>query len=394
VTVVDNDKGGVFVFEQQSMRVKDTDKEVVMRVVRREGTRGRATVDYHTSDGKAIAYYDYTHTSGRLTFDDHELFKEIRVPIVPTSGYDDKEEEFFIHLTNPSEGTALDTNQHGKPSEKLTATVVIVNDSDLKRQVDTVSKLLTPVNHDKVRLGYSLYTEQFRDAVRVRSDDDESPPSVRDWIGHIVALPWKMLFAICPPTMVCDGLACFAVALTLIGVVTAIIGDLAGLLGCVMGIPDAITAITFVALGTSLPDTFASIASAKGEPYADSSLGNVTGSNSVNVFLGLGMPWSLGALYWSVQGATPEWSARYPDLVLKYPNGGFAVPAGDLGYSVTVFSFCATVTILTVLLRRRVFGAELGGPEPYKTATSVFFVGLWLLYVSLSTIKTLGSGTA
>ena len=32
---------------------------------------------------------------------------------------------------------------------------------------------------------------------------------------------------------------------------------------------------------------------------ADNSIGNVTGSNSVNVFLGLGLPWSLAAIYWS-----------------------------------------------------------------------------------------------
>lgn len=40
-----------------------------------------------------------------------------------------------------------------------------------------------------------------------------------------------------------------------------------------------------VALGTSLPDTFASKAAAEQDPYADASIGNVTGSNSVNVCL-------------------------------------------------------------------------------------------------------------
>ena len=35
-------------------------------------------------------------------------------------------------------------------------------------------------------------------------------------------------------------------------------------------------------------DTFASKVAATGDPYADSSVGNVTGSNAVNVFLGIG----------------------------------------------------------------------------------------------------------
>lgn len=56
-------------------------------------------------------------------------------------------------------------------------------------------------------------------------------------------------------------------------------------------------AITLVALGTSLPDTFASKAAAVGEKTADNAIGNVTGSNSVNVFLGLGLPWLIAAIY-------------------------------------------------------------------------------------------------
>jgi len=32
---------------------------------------------------------------------------------------------------------------------------------------------------------------------------------------------------------------------------------------------------------------------------ADAAIGNVTGSNSVNVFLGLGLPWALATTYWA-----------------------------------------------------------------------------------------------
>lgn len=46
---------------------------------------------------------------------------------------------------------------------------------------------------------------------------------------------------------------------------------------------DSITAITLVALGTSLPDTFASKTATIDDDNADAAVGNVTGSNSVNV---------------------------------------------------------------------------------------------------------------
>merc|ERR1719386_228845 len=108
---------------------------------------------------------------------------------------------------------------------------------------------------------------------------------------------------------------------------------MANLTGCTMGISGPVTAITLVALGTSLPDTFASKTAAVQDPYADASVGNVTGSNSVNVFLGLGLPWAIGALYWNSEGPTDEWVKKYPDIYAVYPDGGFAVPAGSLSFS-------------------------------------------------------------
>jgi len=41
--------------------------------------------------------------------------------------------------------------------------------------------------------------------------------------------------------------------MAIIGALTALIGDLAAFFGCSVGLKDSVTAITFVALGTSLP---------------------------------------------------------------------------------------------------------------------------------------------
>lgn len=49
------------------------------------------------------------------------------------------------------------------------------------------------------------------------------------------------------------GYLCFVVSILSIGVVTAIIGDVASHFGCTLGIKDSVTAIVFVALGTSIP---------------------------------------------------------------------------------------------------------------------------------------------
>ena len=55
----------------------------------------------------------------------------------------------------------------------------------------------------------------------------------------------------------CTGLAkgypTFVVSILMIGGVTAIIGDVAGHLGCFIFLKDSVNAIAFVALGTSVP---------------------------------------------------------------------------------------------------------------------------------------------
>ena len=114
-------------------------------------------------------------------------------------------------------------------------------------------------------------------------------------------IDFQIIFALVPPPSIWGGWLAFFIALIMIGLLTAIVGDLAAIFGCLVGLKDSVTAITFVALGTSLPDLFASKQAAIQEKYADNSIGNVTGSNSVNVFLGLGLPWMIAAIYWNIK---------------------------------------------------------------------------------------------
>ena len=54
-------------------------------------------------------------------------------------------------------------------------------------------------------------------------------------------------------TGVLRGYPTFVVSILMIGLVTAIIGDVAGHLGCFIFLKDSVNAIAFVALGTSVP---------------------------------------------------------------------------------------------------------------------------------------------
>ena len=112
--------------------------------------------------------------------------------------------------------------------------------------------------------------------------------------------------------------------------------------GCFLGVDNGIVAITFVALGTSLPDTFASMSAAVHDSNADASIGNITGSNSVNVFLGLGLPWTIAVIYYAILDA--EKGVLTQD---------FVVEAGTLGFSVVVFCACSIVAFSILMVRLR-----------------------------------------
>ena len=62
--------------------------------------------------------------------------------------------------------------------------------------------------------------------------------------------------------------------------------------GYTFGIPDTVMGITFLAAGTSVPDTIASILVAR-NGYGDMAVSNSIGSNVFDIFLGLGLPWLL-----------------------------------------------------------------------------------------------------
>ena len=49
------------------------------------------------------------------------------------------------------------------------------------------------------------------------------------------------------------GWAAFTVSILIIGMLTGVIGDVAAHFGCTVGLKDSVTALSFVALGTSIP---------------------------------------------------------------------------------------------------------------------------------------------
>ncbi|XP_011066109.1 PREDICTED: sodium/calcium exchanger 2 isoform X3 [Acromyrmex echinatior] len=395
VMILDDDHSGIFGFPERDVELVESVGQHPLRVVRYSGARGRVIIPYRTMEGTAKPGKQYVHTEGSLTFEDNQTEKVINLEIIEEDSYE-KDALFYVELGEPvlqgGIAAAAELKQPeerteeekmallGRPrlGEVFRAQIRIKESKEFK---NTVDKLVQRANASII-LGTSSWKEQFMEALTVsRGDEDDvegendqpSSPSVMDYLMHFLTIFWKVLFAFVPPTDIAGGYLCFIVSILGIGVVTAIIGDIASYFGCTLGIKDSVTAIVFVALGTSIPDTFASKVAACQDKYADASVGNVTGSNAVNVFLGIGVAWSIAAIYRACHSEP------------------FLVEPGNLAFSVTLFCSEACFVIVVLLVRRvKSIGGELGGPFIPKLITSVFLFSLWLLYLIMSTLEAYG----
>lgn len=266
--------------------------------------------------------------------------------------------------------------------------VKIVSTIEDAKKAEALKQLMNKIEEEEE----ITWGQQFLKACMLHSTKNEDG-EIEDVAGidafmHFITIGWKVIFAFVPPSHHYGGVPCFLSSLVFIGIITYVVGEVAGLFGCILNIKPSVTAITFVALGTSLPDTFASGSAALAEKYADSAVGNVTGSNSVNVFLGLGLPWVIAVLW---EGSTPADVKGYDPTKsavdgksMGWSNANYYVPASSLGFSCSVFCFCACICVTILVIRRRVLGGELGGSDIGRALTAGFLMSLWAFYILMS----------
>ncbi|XP_056324213.1 sodium/calcium exchanger 1a isoform X2 [Danio aesculapii] len=430
VTIFDDDHAGIFLFEEPIVHISESIGMMEVKVVRTSGARGVVVIPYKTIEGTAKGGgEDFEDTHGVLEFQNDEISKTIQINIIDDEEYE-KNKNFFLEIGEPqlvemSERKAMLLHECGGfvktgrdvyrkvqgRDKPIPSTIISISEDGeeetlTKKEKDerriaemgrptlgehvkleviieesyefksTVDKLIKKTNL-ALLVGTNSWRDQFVGAITVNSGDDddeecgeEKMPSCFDYVMHFLTVFWKVLFAFVPPTDYWNGWACFIVSIIMIGVLTAFIGDLASHFGCTIGLKDSVTAVVFVALGTSVPDTFASKVAAIQDQYADASIGNVTGSNAVNVFLGIGVAWSIAAIFHQYQGQQ------------------FRVDPGTLAFSVTLFTIFAFVCVAVLMYRRRPeIGGELGGPRHPKIITTTLFFSLWLMYIILSSME-------
>jgi len=285
VTILDEDFPGTLGFNITDIRVDKKQEKVDILIKRSEGSDGRISCIVKTEpltekggqEQNAVEFEDYLPCCEKVVFENGEMDK-----IVPIILVNDKAHQIEGKGNTKKE----DEEEEGSSEENLDvmfkvkiekAEPVMVKIS--KRNTCIITILQEDANEaeaiqEEKLMAYFLdarepsWGQQFKNAVMLGPQIDEEDlivvkVSLPEALFHFGLIGWKLLFAVIPPVKWGGGFPAFIVALALIGIVTGVVGSVATMLGCVIGLKPSITAITLVAIGTSLPDTFASVTAAQ-----------------------------------------------------------------------------------------------------------------------------------
>merc|ERR1711970_807 len=303
IMILDDDHSGIFGFENVEAEIVESVGAFELKVQRISGARGKVAIPFNTEDGTAKDGAHYEAQEGEIIFENEENEKILSIVITDEESYE-KNLIMYVNIGEPrqiaegKEGEGIDYSiLDAKDPEDLTEEEKIallgrpclgtnpkiqIRIRESKEFKNSVDKMMQKANASMM-VGSSTWLEQFTGAFTVQAEDDdeeegedgeegeEKMPSCGDYIMHFLTLPWKLIFALIPPTAIYDGYPTFVISIGFIGLCTAVIGDVAGHLGCFISLKDSVNAIAFVALGTSVPDTFASKTAAIEDETADAS---------------------------------------------------------------------------------------------------------------------------
>jgi Ca2+/Na+ antiporter len=215
------------------------------------------------------------------------------------------------------------------------------------------------------------WTEQFKLAVMV-----EDEMTGFEAFCHFLTMPWKILFAAIPTRSFLNGWATLVCTAVAICALTYVMTEVMMFMGYLLDFRGCILALIMVSVGTSMNNLKSSMKSAASNKSADDVFLPTVASNAANIFVGLGLPWTIATIY--------RYANDQGSLVIGQ------MEAFDINFAVVTFLCCAFVTALVLGLRRSCLGGELGGPVFSKYFSSFMMTFLWTIFIVLNCLNCYG----
>jgi len=188
------------------------------------------------------------------------------------------------------------------------------------------------------------------------------PTSIIGWIWYVLAWPYEILFYYTIPPV--NGkykyqfFASFFLSLTWLGIFSTFMVKWTEKIGCILGVEDAIMGVTFLAIGTSMPDCLTSIFVAR-TGRGNMAVCNALGSNIFDILLALSLPWALSI------------------IVTRSP---VAVSSETLVQDVIILTGTLSIFFITLCVNRWRLDKKIG----------VFFYFLYVVFVTYTVCRELG----
>ena len=145
-----------------------------------------------------------------------------------------------------------------------------------------------------------------------------------------------------------------SVSILLIAALSYVLVEVAVASAHILNIPEAIIALTVLAVGTSIPDLFSSIIVAK-QGRGDMAVSNAIGSNIFDILIGLGLPF----------------------MIVMFSSGKTIEAGGNLFRSVIILFGSVLLLVILLVLRRW----KVGKP------TGIILILVYVAYVIYEIIK-------
>merc|ERR1711998_786674 len=259
-TIIDDDKPGKIGFRHDEQTARETDGEFKINLTRSEGSRGDLSVKCWIKCDTAGpgTHYDYKEVS--LEYVDSNKPENIRkvehvgtkdeagksLTEVKKADMQDRDFSFDVEfktgetdaiiglglMNNDSFGTcdAFSCALTSKDSTSLMKSNAIIEcfivDNGYKQnQLDTLRQQIEKREEAEAAAERSDWSQQFVDAIEIHPEIDgagnEVPLTCTEYVMHLFALPWKILFACVPPTHMKGGWDSFGISLMFIAGLTA-----------------------------------------------------------------------------------------------------------------------------------------------------------------------------
>jgi len=245
--------------------------------------------------------------------------------------------ESHLRIENPAQHTSLSGFMWTIALSPIVLSLKIL--PDVSEEPAEHERLSVSVNEKRCSTSYA---KPPVDAVpEVDGQNSSEPQALLNWYAKTSSVVAPASGVAVPPENCWERyrfLVTFVGSIMMIGVFSYLMVWWATVIGQVLGIPDAVMGLTFLAAGTSVPDLVTSVLVAR-RGQGDMAVSSSIGSNIFDVLIGLPLPWLIFA-------------------IIQKQN--ITVTADTLSISILILIFMLLLVLLTIIYNGWVMTKSLG----------------------------------